>query len=129
MGRTVLERLVGGEMPASDFDARRVGRHQGEGDAQVFLVAQQAVGIGQPERQSHDRRDRRQRDVAFLPAHPHAEDALAVVFAVTDDTAVGQGGGIRPGVGPGQRETGNLLTGGEPGQVMLLLRVGPVFQQ
>ena len=73
-------------------------------DADVFLVAQELVGIEELERDAQDRRDRAQRDVALLPGHADADDFLALVHALADDAEIGNGARIGTRIGVGERE-------------------------
>jgi hypothetical protein len=128
-GRAVVEHLIGREMAAADFHAGRARGHQREGDAKVLRPAEQAVRVFEAEGETHDRRDRGERDVALLPAHPHAEHLLALVVAVADDAAVGHGRRVRTGERAGQGETGDFVAARQAGQVVILLRIVAVFQQ
>ena len=79
--RAVLERLPGRIMAAADLDAGRVGGNQRQRNADIFLAAQQMIGIVQTECEAQQRRHGRQRDVALVPGELHAERALAFEFA------------------------------------------------
>ena len=103
--RAVHEHGVQREVAAARVDAGVVVRHQRAGDAQVLLVAQQSVRVIQAERQAEQGADRRQRDVALVPGDAHADHFAALPFALADDAAVGNGGGVEP-AGAGQREAG-----------------------
>ena len=83
--RAVHEHGPDREVASACFDAWRSGRNQGAGDAQVFGVAEQAVGIQRPEGQAQQARDRRQRDVALVPADLQAEHLLALEFPSADE--------------------------------------------
>src|SRR5439155_10807364 len=72
--RSVQERHAERIVAFPDFDAREVRRYEGEGDAQIFLVAEEMVGIVEAERQADQRRHGGERDVALPPVEPHAED-------------------------------------------------------
>ena len=72
-GRPVLEHRIERHVPATDLDARVRGRDQRAGDADVLLVADQAVGVVGAERETEQGRDRTQRDVALVPGDPQAE--------------------------------------------------------
>ena len=127
--RAVLEGLFSRKMPPSDLHARRVGGNEGERDADVVLWADQMVGIVEPERESQNRRDRRERDVALVPRDADAKCALALMLAVTDDALVGNGGGVRAGFRCRQGKAGDLDAFGEARQVIIPLLIGAVAHQ
>ena len=125
--RAVREHGVQREVAAARVHAGVVVRHQRAGDAQVLLVAQQSVRHtgGTPSEQGADRR---QRDVALVPGDAHADHFAALPFALADDAAVGNGGGVRASPGAGQREAGTS-SARQARQIVVLLRVGAVVQQ
>ena len=127
--RTVLEHAVQGEMAAADVHARRAARNERQRDAAVLLVAEQAFGIVETEREPDDRRHRRQRDVALLEVQAHAEHLRAVPFALADDAEIGNRGRIGTRGRAGQAEAGNLTAVGEARQVEILLLLRTVMQQ
>ncbi|EXI74113.1 MAG: hypothetical protein AW07_02251 [Candidatus Accumulibacter sp. SK-11] len=116
-------------MAAADLGARRLARHQRTGDADVLLATEQAIRIVKVKGQAEDGTYRPEGDVALVPGHPHAEDFLALPHPLADDPDIGN----RPGVGSrpwaGQRESGNLLSLRQTGQIVVLLRFGAVVQQ
>ena len=128
-GGAVLERCAGGKMPAPGVYAGGVGGHQRAGHAEIDVVAEQAVRIVHPDGEAEHRGHGRQGDVALVPGQAHAEHGLAVPLAVADDAAVRDGACVRAGVRAGQAEAGNLVAGGQPRQVVILLRLGAVVHE
>ena len=106
--RAVLEHRRKRHVPPPDIDARVAGGDQRAGDAQVFLVAEQMIGIKGAEREPQNCRDRPERDVALLPGKSQAQYLPALVLAHADDASIGNCCGVRPRVRIGERETGNL---------------------
>src|SRR4030095_13799386 len=86
--RAVLEHGVQRHVPAGGLDSRLRGGNERAGDADVFLVADEMIGVVRAEREAEQRCHRTQRDVALLPGHAKAEHALAVVLAPADDAVV-----------------------------------------
>ncbi len=127
--RAVHEHGVQREVAAAGVHAGMVVRHQRAGDAQVFLAAQQAIGVVQAERQPQQRADRGQRDVALVPGDAHADHFAALPFALADDAAVGNGRGVGTGPRAGQRKGRHLVATRQARQVVVLLFVGAVVQQ
>ncbi|MNV24509.1 hypothetical protein D3C71_1155760 [compost metagenome] len=125
----IHEHGVQGEVAAAGVHAGMVVRHQRASDAQVFLAAQQAVGVVQAERQAQQRADRRQRDVALVPGDAHADHFAALPFALADNAAVGNGGGIRTRPRAGQRKGRHVFAARQARQVVVLLFIGAVMQQ
>ena len=115
-------------MPA-DVNAGQAGRDQGTRDAQVFLAAQQPVGIEGAEGQADDGGDRGQGDVALRPVEAEAEDFLAFVGIPADDAGAAGGRRVAAGLGLGEGEARDVLAPGQAGQVVILLLVRPVVQQ
>ncbi|MDT4819991.1 hypothetical protein FQZ97_531220 [compost metagenome] len=116
-------------MAAAGVHAGVVVRHQRASDAQVFLAAQQPVGVVQAERQAQQRADRGQRDVALVPGDLHADHFAALPFALADDAAVRDRRGVGAGPGAGQREGRDFLAARQARQIVLLLFVGAVVQE
>ena len=125
----VLERHAQGHVAAADLEARRRARDQRERDAAVRRAAEQPFRIVQAERESHDRRDGRERDVALLEREFHAERFHAVVHPLADDAVIGDRRRVGARVGIGEREAGDLLAAREPRQVEVLLLLRAVVQQ
>jgi hypothetical protein len=101
--RAIHERHAHRIVALADFDAVEIVRNQRTGNAEVFLVAEQVIGILDAKRQADQGRDRRQGDVALLPVQAQAEHLLAVDDAFLDDAGrlrrrgVGSGfGTVRP---------------------------------
>ena len=126
---TVLEYLVGRQVPAPDRDARQVRRNQCDGDAAIGVAAEQTVRVVQFERESEHAAHRPESDVALVPVEPDAEDFFTVPLAAADDAAVGHGRGVRAGFGAGQTERGDFLASGESRQPVAALRISAVLQQ
>ena len=97
--RAVLERVQGGQMPAADLDARQVGRHQRDGDADLLALADEMIGIVELEGETEHGRDRAERDVALVPIEPDAEHLAALPGAAADHAGIDHRGGIRAGLG------------------------------
>ena len=127
--RAVHEHGVEREVAAPGIDARMIVGDQRAGDADMFLVAQQAVRIIKMESQAEHRAHRRQRDVALVPGDAHAEHFLALVHALADDAAIGNRGRIGTGPRAGQRKGRHFDALGQARQVVVLLRFGAVMQQ
>ena len=127
--RAVLEHRVQRQVAAADVHAGRAGGDQRAGDAQVVLVAQQLVRVVEPERESEQRGDGAQRDVALVPREAHAEHFLALPDALADHAVVRDRGGVRTGLGRGERKARDFLAPREARQVVVLLRIGAVMQQ
>ncbi len=98
-----------------------------DGDADVFALGQQLVGIEEAEGEADQRRLGAERDVALVPRQADAEHFLAVVHALRDGADVAHRGSIGAGGRAGQREAGNLFTTGKPRQIVVLLFVGAVL--
>ena len=75
--RAVLEHLHRRQMAMADLDAGEMGRDQRDGDAEVFLLAHQMIGIIGLEGEAQQRRDRAERDVALVPVQPQAQHFAA----------------------------------------------------
>ena len=116
-------------VPLADLDPGKVGRDERERDAEIFLVAQEVVGIVEAEREPDEGRHRRERDVALPELELHAQDVLALVGAVADDAAALRGSGVASRFGPGEREARNLFRGREPREVVALLLLRAVVEE
>ena len=127
--RPVLERRVQRQVAPADVHARRVGRHERAGDAEVFLVAEEMLGVIQAEGQAQQRGDRPERDVALVPGDAHAEHFLALVRAFAHHAVIGDGRGVGARLRVGERKAGDFLALGEARQVVILLLVRAVMQQ
>lgn len=128
-GRAVLERGAERQVAAADGDAGQRGRDQRAGDAEVFDVPEQMVGVAEPEGEADQRRNGRERDVALLPRDPHAERFLALPHPPADDSDVGDRRRVRAGMRAGQGEAGYLQGPCEARQEMVLLLLGAVTKQ
>ena len=109
----VLEYRVQRHVPAADVDARMVGRNQRAGDAEVFLVAEQMVGVENAKGEAEKGRHGPQRDVALVPGEFEPERLPPLVLPSADDAGVGNRRGIGARVGIGQREAWNFRALGE----------------
>ncbi len=127
--RAVLERRVQREVAAADFHARGFARHQRQGDAQIALVAQQAVRVVHAEGQADDAGDRRQGDVALVESQLDADHLGAVPVALADDAVVRNGGRVGTGERTGQAKARHLAAVGQARQVVVLLLLGAVMHQ
>ena len=78
-------------MPPTRFNTREVRRDECRRNAVLVLVADQVIGVVQLEGKAEDRRDGRQRDVAFFPVQSDTGDALTLPGALADDTGVDNG--------------------------------------
>ncbi len=107
----VLEHLHRRQMTPADLHTRRIGRHQRDGDADIFVAAQQPVGILELEGQPHDSGDRTQCDVALVPVETDGQ--LVAALAADQHAGVGHRRSVRSGFRAGQRETGNLAPIGQ----------------
>ena len=90
-------------------------------------LAEQMLRVAQVERQPHQRRHRRQRDVALVPAQPHAQRLLAVDDLVGNHAHVAHPRRIRPRMRPGQREARHLVALGQPAEILRLLFRRSIF--
>ena len=127
--RAVLEELHRRQMPATDLDTGQVGRHQRERDADLVLIADQMIRVGQFEREAEHGRDRTERDVALVPVEPDAQHLFPVECAAADHAGVGHGCGVRTGLRTGQTEAGDFLATRQPWKPIVALRLRAELQQ
>ncbi len=127
--RAILERRVQREVATTDFHAGGLARHQRQGDAQVALVAEQAVRVVHAEGQADDAGDRRQGDVALVEGQLDANHLGAVPVAFADDAVVGNRGGVGAGERAGQAEARHFAAIGQARQVVILLLFRAVVHQ
>ncbi len=127
--RAVLEHLHRRQMTVADLDARQMRRDQCNGDAEVFLLADELVGIIGLEGETEQRRDRAKRDVALVPVQLEADHLAALEGALADHALVDHRGGIRAGFRAGQPEAGNVAAVGEARQPAVLLLPGAEAHQ
>ena len=128
--RAVLERDVQRDVALADLDAGRVAGHQRQGDAEVFLLAEQVLRIVQPEGQPDEGRHRAEGDVALLPVEPNAEHLVHPAIRPRQTTPrSGMAPASEPASGPVRREAGDLLAARQARQVVAPLLVGAVVQQ
>ena len=127
--RPVLEYRVERHVAPADVHARRVGRHERAGDAQVLLVTEEVIGVVEPEGEAEERRHRPERDVALVPGDAHAEHFFALPRAFANHGVVRDGRSVGARLRVSQRETGNLHALGKARQVVILLRIGAVVEQ
>ncbi|MFB3083149.1 MAG: hypothetical protein ACE1Z4_06795, partial [Gammaproteobacteria bacterium] len=71
-----------------------VGGDQGTGNAEIFLLSKQPVGIKDSKCQSQDSGYGRERNVAFVPGNPQAKYFLVPPRALADDPLIGDRTGI-----------------------------------
>ena len=116
-------------MATTDFNAGSGGRDKRTGDTQLFFPAQQAVRVGEFERQPQHGSDRRKRDIAFIPGQTHAQHLLALPFAHADDAGIRNGAGIGTRFRAGQREARNFLTASQAWQIVVFLLFRTVMLQ
>lgn len=69
-GRTVLKDLIGWQMPAADLHAGCIGCYQRDGDADIFLVANEVIGVIGLECQTEHSGNWGERYVALVPIEP-----------------------------------------------------------
>ncbi len=129
LSRTVLERHVEREVATADADPLDVSGNEGAGDAELFLVTQQVLGVTQFEGETQDGGDRGKGDVALVPGEAHAEHLFTFPLALADDTEIGDGAGVRTRLRAGQGEAGDLFADRQAGQVVILLLVGTIVLQ
>ena len=84
------------------------------------------IGVVRAERETQQRRDRTQRDVALLPGETQAEHLSALMLAHAHDAGVRNRRRIGARVRIGEREAGNLQALGKPRQVVTLLLIRAV---
>ena len=116
-------------MAATDADTGMIRRDERQRDPNILDRTQQVPGVTQLEGESEQRRDRTEHDVPLLPVEADAQHLAAFMQAMAHQAGIGNRARVRTGLGPGQREAGNILPGGKPGQMMLLLLLGAVMQQ
>ena len=127
--RAVHEHRVQGQMPATDMHSRCGGGNQRQRDTDIITCAEQMLRVIQTEGEPQQRRHRTEGDVALLPGESHAEHFGALPGAAADHAEVGNGTGVRSGLGAGQRKAWHLTAIGEPRQIMIFLRIAAVMQQ
>lgn len=127
--RTIHERRADRVVTTADVHAVGVARNQGTGDADVFHVTQQVLGVEHAEGQADHGGDRCQGDPALLEVQADADDFLALMHAATHDAGVRDGGRVTAGTRAGQAETRNLATIGQTRQVVVLLFFAAVLEQ
>ncbi|MNE19575.1 hypothetical protein D3C80_1126630 [compost metagenome] len=116
-------------MAATNFNARRGGGDQRTGNAQIFFIAQQFVGVRELEGQTEYGRDRRKGDIAFVPGQAHTEHLLTLPVAHADHAGIRDRTGIRTGFRAGQREAWNFLSTCQTWQIVIFLRFSAVMLQ
>ena len=84
-------------MSLADRDSGSVRRNQCAGDAQLFLVAQQAFWIEGLERETEYSCHRAQRDVTLVPVQTQAQHLLTFVLSHTNHAVIGYSAGIGTG--------------------------------
>ena len=99
------------------------GGHEHAGDAHVLALAQAVVGVDDLHRETDQGGDRSERDVALLEGQAEEETA---VRGREDDAPRAHGRRVRPRLGLGEGEAGDLLSAGEAGEVVVLLVPGAV---
>ncbi len=129
LDRAVLERNVQREVAAANGDARRAARDERAGDAAIRILAQQLVGIEEPEREADHRGDRRERDVALREVEPDADDLLALPLALADHAGVGEGRRIGARTRTREREARNFFAARKTREVIVLLLFSAVVVQ
>ncbi|CFU09251.1 Uncharacterised protein [Bordetella pertussis] len=112
----VLEYLHGRQMAPADFHAGRLGGHQRHRNADIGRTAQQALEVGQLERQAQHRGHRPQRDVALVPVQAYAQHLASIHHLAAHHAGVGHGGRVRAGLGAGQAEARHLGAVGQARQ-------------
>ena len=127
--RAVLERTVEREVAAADVDPGRLAWQQRQADADVALVAEDAVRVVHAERHADQRSNRRQGDVALVEGQLDADHVGAIPVTHADDAEIGDRGRIRTRPGAGEGEAGHFAAVGQAGQVMVLLFLGAVMHQ
>ena len=116
-------------MPAANGNTGKVARHQGTGDSKVFGFAHKPLGVVQPKGQTQHGAYRGKRDVALVPAYPHAHHLLTLPLAFTNNADIWNGGSIRARPWAGQSKGRNLNAFCKPRQVVLFLFLGAVVKK
>ena len=128
--RAVLEHRGQRHVAAARLHARMRRRDQRAGDADVVLVAGEVIGIVGAERETEQRRVRRQRDVALVPRDARGP-ARSCRSCSPQHTMPKSGidAASEPGRRVGEREARQLEALGEARQVMPLLCFGAVMRE
>ena len=127
--RPVHERGVQRKVPATDVHAGVFGRNQRQGNADVLLRSQQAVGIVQPEGKAEQRGHRPERDVSLLPGQADADDFATFVQSLAHHAEIRDRTRVRTGFRSGQRKARHFQALRQARQIQVLLIVGAVVQQ
>ena len=116
-------------MSLSDLDTGQVRGHQRTGDAELFLVTEQVIGVIGLEGNAEHGSNRAQGDVALVPVETQSKHLLPFEIALANHAAVGNGAGIRAGLRCGEGKTGDLAAIGQARQVIVALFIGAIVQQ
>ena len=95
--RPVHERGIQREMAAADVYARMFGRNQRQRNADVLLLAEQAIGIVKLECEAEQRRHRPEGDVTLFPGKTDADHFAAFVQTLADHAKIRDRACVRTG--------------------------------
>ncbi len=82
-------------MPPANLNTGMVAWNQRTGNAQIFLVTQETIGVIQTKGKTQNAADRRQRDVTLVPGDAHTQDFLSLPGAFAHDTVIRNGRSVR----------------------------------
>ena len=123
-------------MATADFHAFVIGGNQGTGDADVFFIAEQTVGVVHFKCHAEHSGHGREGDPTFFPGNADAQHIVVLfaggrvgVAAFAHHAEIGNAACIRAGMRAGERETGNFQTFGQARQIIIFLRFGAVVLQ
>jgi hypothetical protein len=127
--RAVLEHLHRRQMAMTDLDAWEMRRNQRHGDAELFLLSHEMIGIVGLEGEAKELSAGGERDVALVPIEFQADHLTAFEIAFADDAPIDHRGCVRACFGAGQAEAGNIAAIREARQPALLLLPGAEAHQ
>ncbi len=127
--RPVLKDGVERPVTAPRRYARMRGGDERAGDAEVNVLAEQAIRVARAKREAQHRRDRGKRDVALFPRQTKAERLAALEALPADNADIWNRRGIRSGIGARRRKAGDIFASCQPRQIAGLLCFSAVMKQ
>lgn len=116
-------------MTTANFHTLGVPRNQGTGNAVVLGLTKQTIRIKHTEGQPDNGGNRSKGDPAFLEIEPDTDHFFAVDFLFANNAGVRQRCRIRARPWTGQTKAGDFAAVSQTRQVMILLFLGPVFEE